>query len=203
MILIPDNGEQAPAHNALDELIAEVPKAYADRFTDLVDLTDAFCDMHLNDEYKGLCREMAVAVCQRGSPVLKGQTDGWAAGIVHALGRVNFLGDSSQSPHMKPADIAEGFGVSTATMQARTKAIWEGLRLMQLHPDWCLPSKVGDNPMIWMLSVNGFIMDIRSAPREAQVAAYEQGLIPYIPADGPGTVVGPRPRRCRRRSWRK
>jgi len=26
-------------------------------------------------------------------------------------------------------------------------------------------------------------MDIRQAPREAQVVAYEMGLIPYIPAD--------------------
>ena len=40
-----------------------------------------------------------------------------------------------------------------------------------------------DNPLVWMLEVNGFVMDIRTAPREAQVAAYENGLIPYIPAD--------------------
>ncbi len=34
-----------------------------------------------------------------------------------------------------------------------------------------------------MLEVAGFLMDIRMAPREAQVAAYEQGLIPHVPAD--------------------
>jgi len=33
--------------------------------------------------------------------------------------------------------------------------------------------------------VNGFVIDIRLAPRDAQVAAYEKGLIPYIPADRP------------------
>jgi hypothetical protein len=27
------------------------------------------------------------------------------------------------------------------------------------------------------------LVDIRSMPREAQVVAYEQGLIPWIPAD--------------------
>ena len=37
--------------------------------------------------------------------------------------------------------------------------------------------------MIWMLEVNGLIMDIRRCPREAQVVAFEKGLIPYIPAD--------------------
>jgi hypothetical protein len=43
-----------------------------------------------------------------------------------------------------------------------------------------------DSPMIWMLEVNGLITDIRSCPREAQVVAFEKGLIPYIPADRAG-----------------
>jgi len=177
------NSEQAPADNTLGELAAEVPKAYAARFTDLAKLTDAFCDAHLNTEYKELCREMAVAVCQKGSPVLKGKTEGWAAGIAYALGRVNFLDDPSQTPHMKSKDIAKGFGVSMATMRAKAKVIREGLELMPFHPDWSLPSKMDDNPMVWMLEVNGVIVDIRMAPREVQVAAYEKGLIPYVPTD--------------------
>ena len=37
--------------------------------------------------------------------------------------------------------------------------------------------------MIWMLSVNEVMMDVRHAPREIQEAAYRQGLIPYIPAE--------------------
>ena len=177
------DGENVPPNDALRDLMAEVPRAYAARFTDLVGLTDAFCDAHLNAEYKGLCREMVVAVCQKGSPVLKGKAEGWAAGIVYALGRVNFLDDPSQTPHMKSKDIAEGFGVSVATMQAKAKVIREGLDLVPFHPDWSLPSKMDDNPLVWMFEVNGFLMDIRMAPREAQVAAYEKGLIPYIPAD--------------------
>ena len=175
--------EHSPADDGLRELMAEVPKAHVARLTELIGLTDAFCDAHLNAEYRELCREMAAAVCRKGSPVLKGRAGGWAVGIVYALGRVNFLDDPSQSPHMKSPDIADGFGVSMATMQAKEKAIRERLDLIPLHPDWCLPSKMDDNPLVWMLEVNGFIMDIRMAPREAQVAAYEKGLIPYIPAD--------------------
>jgi hypothetical protein len=125
---------------------------------------------------------MAVAVCQKGSPVLKGKAEGWAAGTVYALGRVNFLDDPSQTPHMKSAEIADGFGVSIGTMQAKAKVIREGLDLVPFHPDWCLPSKMDDNPLVWMLEVNGFLMDIRMAPREAQVAAYEKGLIGQVSA---------------------
>jgi hypothetical protein len=37
--------------------------------------------------------------------------------------------------------------------------------------------------MVWMLQVNGFLMDIRQAPRKVQEVAFQKGLIPYIPAD--------------------
>lgn len=164
-------------------MVTDVPDAYAERFHELVMLIDSFCGAHLNAEYKELCREMAVAMCQAGSPVRTGKPQGWAAGIVYAVGRVNFLTDPSQQPHMKSKEIADGFGVSMATMQAKYKVIWEGLGLVRMHPDWSLPSRLNDNPLVWILKVNGFLMDIRGAPREAQVAAYEQGLIPYVPAD--------------------
>ena len=37
--------------------------------------------------------------------------------------------------------------------------------------------------MVWMLQVNGFMVDVRHAPREMQEIAFNKGLIPYIPAD--------------------
>jgi hypothetical protein len=36
---------------------------------------------------------------------------------------------------------------------------------------------------VWILQVNGLMVDIRHMPREAQEIAYQKGLIPYIPAD--------------------
>ncbi len=53
-----------------------------------------------------------------------------------------------------------------------------------MDPDWCLPSKLDKNPMAWMISVDGFILDARcSVKREIQEKAYARGFIPYIPAD--------------------
>ena len=167
----------------LRSLMTEVAEGFHDRFSELVGLTDPFCDAHLNAEYKTLCRQMACACCQEGSPIAKGKGESWASAIVYALGQVNFLTDPSQDPHMTSAEIARGFGVSVSTMQAKAKTIRDGLDLVPFHPDWYLPSKLDENPLVWMLKVNGFVMDIRMAPREAQVVAYEQGLIPYVPAD--------------------
>ena len=53
--------------------------------------------------------------------------------------------------------------------------------MVQLDPDWCLSSNIDDNPLAWMVKVNGFIVDTRTLPINIQEAAYEKGLIPYIP----------------------
>ena len=84
---------------------------------------------------------------------------------------------------MKAEEIALGFGISSATMYAKSGEIWNGLDLSQLDPTFTIASRVDQNPLIWMLKINGFLMDIRHAPRDAQVVAFEKGLIPYIPAD--------------------
>jgi len=118
-------------------------------------------------------------------PFEKGRPAGWASGIVHAIGFINFLQDPSQSPHMTSAQIAERFGVSQQTMQNKSKIIRDKFDLMQMDPDWCLPSLIGDNPMVWMLEVDGLIVDARTAPLEFQQEAYQLGLIPYIPSDRP------------------
>jgi len=130
-----------------------------------------------------LCEDLTWAAYEEGLPLDKGRPVSWASGIVHAIGFINFLHDPSQSPHMTSAQLADGFGVSQQTMQTKSKIIRDEFDLMQMDPDWCLPSLIGDNPLVWMLEVNGFIMDIREAPREAQEEAYQLGLIPYIPAD--------------------
>lgn len=56
-------------------------------------------------------------------------------------------------------------------------------RIYQMDPKWCLPSKVINDPMVWMVSFGGHIVDVRQAPYEMKVAAYETGIIPYIPEE--------------------
>jgi hypothetical protein len=151
---------------------------------DILSLTASFCKKHLNEEYWNLCIDLASALYDMDMPLEKGKPQGWASGIVHALGLVNFLGDSSFAPYMKSSQIAEEFGVSQQTMQTKSKIIRDELDMMPMDPEWCLESLLADNPLVWMFeTANGFIADIRTAPREVQEQAYKEGLIPYIPAD--------------------
>ena len=149
--------------------------------------TDAFCRDHLTDEYAVLCRKLAgVLARMRPSPLSRGKIDGWAAGVVRAIGRVNVLDDPSQTPHLKMTEIDRAFGISLATAQAKSKAIRDLLDIGPLDPAWTLPGRMAENPMAWMLMVNGMIVDARAMPRPFQEEAVRRGLIPYIPGEAAG-----------------
>ena len=162
----------------------KVPKQMQSKFEAITALTDAFCDKHLNAEYADMSRQLTAALCRkRPSPLVKGQAKSWACGIIHALGMVNFLYDPSQTPHMKATELYKHFGVGQSTGQGKSKQIRDMMKMHQMDPNWCLPSKMEDNPLIWMVSVNGFIIDIRQAPREIQEEALRKGIIPYLPEE--------------------
>ena len=166
-----------------DAPLSEIPMPFRERYADIIEIIDEFCAAHLNDEYREVSHRLAADVCQDGSPVLKGKARSWAAGTLWAIARVNFLSDPASEPSMTQTEFARAIGVSAATISTKCRTIWNGLDLMPLDPDYTVASQLDKNPMVWMVEVDGFIMDLRSASREVQVKAYEQGLIPYIPAD--------------------
>ena len=150
----------------------------------IVSMIEPFCRDHLNEEYSVLCRSLAEKLARkRPSPLLRGRPKTWASGIVRTIGWVNFLDDRSQQPHMKLTAIDKAFGVGESTGQGKSMDIRRMLKIKPFDHEWMLPSRMDDNPMIWMLEVNGFIMDIRNCPLEAQEIAFEKGLIPYVPAE--------------------
>ena len=150
----------------------------------IVGLIDQLCKDHLNEEYAVLCRKLAEKLARkRPSPLLQGSLNAWASGIVRAVGGVNFLHDKSQTPYMRSTDIDHYLGTSPGSGAAKLAAIRKMLKMYQFDPNWTLPSRLDDNPMAWMVQVNGFSVDVRNAPRKVQEIAFNKGLIPYIPAD--------------------
>ena len=152
------------------------------KFEEITALTDPFCAERLNDEYAQLVREATAALCRkRPSPLTRGRTDIWACGIVLAIGHANFLGDSSQDPHMRSADVCDAFGVKQTTGTNKGAVVRDMLDIGRLDPDWYLPSRLESNPLIWLIEVNGLPVDACQLPREIQEIAYDKGFIPYIP----------------------
>jgi len=159
-----------------------VPDAVRQRFDAIVSLTDGVCRAHLTEEYAVLARELTTTLARkRPSPLINGRVETWACGITYALGVVNFLFDHAQTPHVRGTDLCALFGVSQSAGSAKAREIMRLLRIAQLDPRWCLPSKLADNPLVWMIEVNGIVVDVRMMPRELQEEAHRLGLIPFVP----------------------
>jgi hypothetical protein len=163
-----------------------IPAAAKPAHDAIVALTEAFCREHLNEEYEALCRKLAAALARkRPSPLTRGKAGVWACAVLRVIGWVNFLDDSSNSPHMKLTAIDKGLGVAESTAQGKAKAIRDLLRIRPFDFRWMLRQRIERTSMVWMIEVNGFVVDARHLRREIQEEAFQKGLIPYIPGEKP------------------
>ena len=170
----------------------KVPKAMAERFAAITALTDAFCGERLNDKYARMIRAATAALCRkRPSPVATGAPASWAAGITHAVDTVNFVFDRSGSPHVSAAERYQAFGVAESTGQGKSKRVRDVLAMRSFDPDWTLPWRLANNPMVWTVSINGFVLDARALERDQQALLRAAGLIPFVHADQETGVVSP------------
>ena len=161
-----------------------IPAKVREKHDAIMKLIEPFCREHLNEEYLGMCRRVTGMLARkRPSPIINGTAAAWACGIVRTIGWVNFLDDPTQKPHMKMTSVDKTFGVSSGTGQGRSKAIRDLLKMRAFDPDWTLPSKLADNPVVWLIQVNGIMVDARRMPKEVQEEAFNRGIIPYIPGE--------------------
>jgi hypothetical protein len=148
----------------------------------ITSLTDAFCREHIDAEFALLCRKLAAALARkRPSPLARGKREIWACAIVYALAQINFLFDRSQSPHTTSSELCALFGVAPATASSKAKQIRDLYKMSYFDVQWSRPGKMDSNPIVCMVMVNGYIVDVRTLPREIQEEAYRKGMIPYVP----------------------
>jgi hypothetical protein len=164
-----------------------IPAKMREKHDAIAKLIDPFCREHLNEEYLGLClRLVGVLARKRPSPIVNGTAAAWACGIVRTIGWVNFLDDKTQQPHLKMTEVDRTFAVSSGTGQAKSKSIRDLLKMRAFDPEWTLPSRMDQNPIVWLIQVNGLLVDARHMPREVQEEAFKRGMIPYLPGEKDG-----------------
>jgi hypothetical protein len=171
----------------------KVPVALQAVFAEITEITSRFCAEHLDEEYARLCVKLAAKLARkRPSPLLRGDRRIWATGIVYAIGRVNFLADPEQRPHLRTDELAGLIGVKQATMANKGRLIMDTLGIGLLEPEYSRSDMLDQNPMVWMIQVNDLILDARWLPEALQVEAWRRGLIPYVPAhSAPGDPTEP------------
>jgi hypothetical protein len=119
---------------------------------------------------------------KRPSPLARGDSRIWAAGAIYAVGRVNFLFDRSQQPHLSTDQLARHMGVVKRTMANKAALIAKTLDIGIYEPDLTRLAMLEQHPLTWMVMVNGFIVDARTLPQEIQDEARRRGLIPDFQA---------------------
>jgi len=162
-----------------------VPKEMEERFEEIRKIITDFCEEKLNDEYKQVCLQLCASLCRkRPSPIVTGKANTWACGIVHSIGTVNFLFDSSGKPYIKAKELYQWFGISESTGNGKSKQIRNLFKIGVMDKNWTLPSMMEGNLMAWMIQLNGLLVDVRYCSLEIQLEAYRKGLIPYLPSEG-------------------
>lgn len=167
----------------LDEL--KLPKATRSDAEGVIAITDTVCLERLDAEYADLARRLVGKLARkRPSPLARGDLRIWAAGVLYALGQVNFLFDRSQSPHMSADGLSTVVGVKKTTMANKAKLVRDAVGLGHFDPEWLRRDLVERNPLVWLLEVDGILVDARRLPAHLQVQAFAKGLIPYLPGHG-------------------
>jgi Domain of unknown function (DUF6398) len=108
---------------------------------------------------------------------------------VHTIGRVNFLADPNQTPHLRTEELARLLGVKQTTMANKGRLIMDTLKIGLMNPEFSRRDMLERNPMIWLLQINGLLVDARDLPEALQVELCRRGLIPYVPAQASGGRV--------------
>jgi hypothetical protein len=169
---------------ALDEL--KIPMGLRPVADEIVGITDSVCLSVLDEEYADLARRAVAKLARkRPSPLHSGRRATWAAGVVYALGQVNFLTDPASEPCATADQLSAAFGVAKSTMSNKAKQVRDLLRIDYFSPEFARADVVAQSPLAWIIEVNGVAMDARHTSFEIQVEAFQRGLIPYIPALGP------------------
>jgi hypothetical protein len=72
---------------------------------------------------------------------------------------VNFLTDPTRKPHMTTDRLSQVCGGGKSTLSAKFRIIQDRLRLAgPMAPEYCRRDLLANNPLAWMVKVNGFIV---------------------------------------------
>jgi hypothetical protein len=131
----------------------------AERKEELLKLVQSFCQSHLDEEYEQLSVKMVEKLGRkRNVPFMSGRLESWAAGIIHALGTINFLFDKNTQPFVTAHDICNYFGVAQSTSSQKSKAIRDMFKLNYFDDEFSTEANQERNPFNNLVSMNGFIV---------------------------------------------
>ena len=92
--------------------------------------------------------------------------------------------DPASEPCVTADELSEVFGVAKSTMGSKARQVRDLLRFSPFSPEFQRADVVAQNPLMWIIEVNGLAVNARHVPVDIQFEAFERGFIPYVPALG-------------------
>lgn len=142
---------------------------------ELLELIQVYCKTHLDEEYKKLCTKAFRRLEKENPDVFnRGKQEVWAAAIVWAVGRANFLGDNTFEPYASLNDVCNYFGVNSSTVGQKASKIMEMLGMDYFNTEFLI-----DESEISKL-VNSLVMteDGLIVPKDMLIDEEEEDILP-------------------------
>jgi hypothetical protein len=144
-------------------------KKIKEREEKIIELTNNFCDQHLDEDYKQLCKKLVEKMGRKHKvPFKRGQLDIWAASVVYAIGSINFLFDQSFEPYMSADQLNDAFGTNKSTVSNKARKLKKMFNLGHFDSEFSTQEMEQSNPFNQMVMVDGFIVSLDSLPPEYQ-----------------------------------
>jgi hypothetical protein len=135
----------------------------------LLEMTGAFCNRNLDDDYAQLCEKLIRKLGRkRDVPFQSGKLEIWAAAVIYAIGSINFLFDKSFEPYLTPNQICDSFGTKTSTVSNKAREIKEMFNMGYYSPEFSTQRMKENNPFNKMVMVDGFIVPLDTLPVNLQ-----------------------------------
>jgi hypothetical protein len=109
------------------------------RLAEISQLLINFCAEYLNEEYEYFCLNLANALSKkRKLEIRRGRAEQWAASIVYAIARLNFLFDKKNSDHITVDDICDFFDTKKSTTGNKATQIKKWCDVHYGREEYCI-----------------------------------------------------------------
>lgn len=142
--------------------------------TELLQLTSGFSKKYLDEEYDTVIKELINKMARkRQVPFLTGRIEIWAAGVIHAVGTINFLFDNSFKPYVSVSDICDYFGTKQSTTTQKSKTIRDMFKIDYFDDTFSTETMKKQNPFQQFTMADGFIVPAEESDLEEDISEWE------------------------------
>lgn len=114
---------------------------------DIIELAQKLCREKINEEYAQLAEKMIRKLGRkREVPFVRGQSEIWAAAVVHAIGSINFLGDKTFLPFLSLDELCGFYNLNKSTVGSKSGQIKNMLKLGPFNDEFSTEYTKGNNP---------------------------------------------------------